>query len=320
MAAQHMDLSNFFIVAVISNPMRYGSRWRLYEQFKEDIERKGAHLITVELQTGKRVHKITEPANVDHIQLWHTGLDGIIWNKESMQNVGVNHMTREYPGWRYVCFIDADVRVDKNFIEECQHKLQLHPVIQPWSQCADYAPDGGAVSEKMQMSYAYCNWFGIDVKGGSAYAAGGHPGYAICMRREFYNQVGGLIDIGIAGSGDRHQITGIVGKIHESYHDNVSDGYKRWLHQWQDRAVRYGKKNLGYLPHILRHSFHGSKKNRFYGSRWKILTTWKFDPYTDLKKDSSGLWQLVVEDDRQIGLRDALYKYFASRQEDANSL
>lgn len=315
-----MDLSQFHVVSVVSNPVRYKSRYNLYKKFRTDIERKGAKLWTCELQTGARFHKITNHEHPRDFQIWTTGLDGIIWNKEGLQNYMVTQMTMHNPNWRNVCFVDGDVKFDDNFVEETAHALQLHPVVQPWSKSLDFGPDGDPIGDKMQLSYAYCHFNNIEVRGSSPYVRGGHPGYALAMRREAYNHLGGLIDIAALGSGDRHMICGLVGKIEDSYHPGVSAGYKHFLHQWQNRALKNIKKNLGYVPQLCRHMFHGSKKNRHYGDRWQVLVKWQFDPYTDLKREANGLWQLIVDDERQIGFRDALYKYFRSRQEDANCL
>lgn len=301
--------------------MRYRSRYNLYEKFAEDALRKGCKLWTIEHATGKRPPVVTDQEkNFRHIHISSSNLSGILWNKESLQNIAVQHMTALQPEWRAVCFMDADIKMEEGWIEEVYHALQLHPVVQPWSHAIDFAPDGGAIGDRMQLSFAYCHVNDIQPKTNSGYLFGGHPGYAIAMRREAFNAVGGMVDIASLGSGDRHQMCAIVGRVQDSFHQDVSPGYKRWLFQWQSHAVKHIKKNLGYVPATLRHMFHGSKKHRSYGDRWKILVKWQYDPYTDLKRDSSGLWQLVVETERQIGLRDALYKYFRSRQEDSNSL
>jgi hypothetical protein len=39
-----------------------------------------------------------------------------------------------------------------------------------------------------------------------------------------------------------------------------------------------------------------------------------------LKKDVSGLWQLVSETPRQLQLRDDIRKYFRARREDASTV
>lgn len=315
-----MDLSKFHVISVISNPMRFRSRYALYQKFREDIERKGATLWTIELQTGQRYPHITEAKHPRHFQLHTTGLEGLYWSKEMLQNYAVMQLTAHSPDWRQVCFLDADVKLEEGWLNETANALQLHPVVQPWSHSIDFAPDGGAISDRMQVSFAYAYWHGLEVKSSNGYTHGGHPGYALAMRRETFNDLGGLIDIGALGSGDRHMMTAFIGKVELSFHPQISDGYKRWLKAWQERSEIYIKRNLGYVPGVLRHMFHGAKKNRQYGSRWKILTQWQYDPYTDIKRESNGLWTFVVENDRQRGLRDATYKYYRSRQEDANSL
>lgn len=315
-----MDFSKTHVVAVVSNPLRYESRYNLYKKFREDIERKGATLWTVECQTGQRYTRVTNWHTARDFQIWTTGLRGLFWNKESLQEYVVTQLTAHQKDWRKVIFVDADVRFSEDWLEKTSHELELHPVVQPWSHAVDFAPDGSATSDKMQISFAYAYVHDIEVKSSSGYAHGGHPGYALAMRREAYNDLGGLISIAALGSGDRHTLCACVGRVEMSYHPDISPGYKKWLKNWQNRAEKYIKRNIGYVPEVVRHSFHGAKKNRQYGSRWKILTKWQYDPYTDLKKDSNGLWSFIVEDDRQIGLRDATYRYFMSRMEDANSL
>lgn len=65
-----LDLSNFHILTVVSNPIRYESRYSLYEIFAEDIQRKGATLWTIELQTGARTAKVTSYDNMKQVTVW----------------------------------------------------------------------------------------------------------------------------------------------------------------------------------------------------------------------------------------------------------
>lgn len=300
--------------------MRYQSRWDLYTQFEEDITRKGAQLWTLEVQTGARLHQVTSHKHPRQFPISSSNLTGIVWLKENMQNLAVQQLSAHVPGWRKVIFTDADVRYEKGWIEEVAHALELHPVVQPWSHAVDLGPDGAATSDRMQLSYAYCYVNGIEPKNSSIYLHGGHPGYSVAFRREFFNHLGGLIETAALGSGDRHMMTALVGKVSQSFHPDVHPGYKRPLFLWQERAEKYVKRNIGYVPCVIRHGFHGSKATRYYGSRWKILTNWQFNPETDLKRDSSGVLMLVAEDDRQIGFRDDTYRYYRSRNEDAKTL
>jgi hypothetical protein len=315
-----IDLSTTHVIAVVSNPMRYKSRWELYRTFEQDVVRKGANLWTLEVQTGARLHQITTKSNPKNFQISSSNLTGIVWIKENMMNLALQQLSIHQPNWRYVIFTDADVKYESHWIEETAHALQLHPVVQPWSHAVDLGPDGAATSDKMQLSYAYCHVNRIEVKTTNQYTKGGHPGYSIAFRRDAINQLGGLIETAALGSGDRHMMTALVGKVNESFHPNVSQGYKNTLYRWQKRADIYIKRNLGYVPCVVRHGFHGAKSNRQYGSRWGLLVKWQFNPDTDLKRDSSGVLTLVTENDRQIGFRDDTYRYYKTRNEDARTL
>ena len=47
------------VVACISNPVRYRSRWRLHERFAAEMARAGVNLVTVELAYGERPFVVT---------------------------------------------------------------------------------------------------------------------------------------------------------------------------------------------------------------------------------------------------------------------
>jgi hypothetical protein len=322
----HMDLSKFHVLCVISNPMRYGSRYRLYEQFAEDINRKGApHLWTVELQAGARVHKVTEPENDKHIQVWKTHLSGTLWDKESMINIGISQIIKNYPDARYIAWVDADVRWEPGMIAEAQHALQHWDVIQLWSHSLDLGPNNESVG-KIQQSFMYCHWKGIKVESQNGYTQGGHPGFAWAARRDALNKLGvsldsgPLISFGALGSADRHMCCALVGSVDWSYHGDVHGNYKKWLHRWQAVAEKNIKRNVGYLTQTIRHSWHGRKADRGYSSRWKLLVKHQFDPETDLRRDVSGLWLLNSETPRQVRMRDDFRRYFQSRHEDSTDL
>jgi hypothetical protein len=317
-----MDLSKFHVLCVISNPMRYGSRYRLWNTFSEDIERKGANLWTVEMQAGVRVHKITSHKEKKHLQIWKTHLPGTLWDKESMINIGIAHIIKNAPDARYIAWIDADVRFEPGMIEEAQHALQHHDVIQLWSHAIDLGPKNETVG-KMQQSFMYCYWNKIHVPSQSGYTQGGHSGYAWAARRDALNKLGvslsngPLIDFGVLGSADRHIACGLIGKMAWSYHGDVHQNYKKWLHAWEKQAEKTIKRNVGYIPQTIRHSWHGRKAQRGYSSRWKLLVKHAFNPETDLRRDVSGLWILNSDTPRQIRLRDDFRRYFMSRNEDS---
>ena len=313
-----MDLSKFHIIGVVSNPVDYRSRYRLYEVFQDDITRKGAQLWTVELATGARLHKITNVSEPKHIQAWASALPGEIWIKESMINLAIQHISRQHPDWRYIAWVDADVKFEKGMLEKTVHELQIWDLVQMWSHAVDLGPNDETL--QVQVSYMYAHWNDMVIPGNTPYTQGGHPGYAWAARREAVNKLGGLVDWAVLGSADRHMAGALVGKVHETYHHGINNNYKEWLHVWQSRAETHIRRNVGYVQGTIRHLWHGKKSQRGYSSRWKLLVDHQFNPVTDIKKDVYGLWQLVAESPRQIRMRDDMRRYFRDRMEDSTDL
>jgi hypothetical protein len=86
---------------------------------------------------------------------------------------------------------------------------------------------------------------------------------------------------------------------------------------WENRAEKHIRRNVGYVPGLLLHHWHGKKRDRKYADRWKIIIDNDYDPHYDLKEDWQGLWQLT---DRSFKLRDDIRAYFRSRNEDSIDL
>ncbi len=301
----------FHVVAVVSNPVRYKSRYTLYREFAARMAKEqDIHFHTVELQTGRRAFAITEPNNPYHIQL---RTEDELFHKENMANIAIQNIARHWPDWRYVAWIDADVRFSRpDFINETIQELQVNHWVQMFSQAIDLGPNDEALHIHQGFVASYWN--------GNAYKPGyhsWHPGYAWAATKEAITGVGGLIDRAILGSGDRHMAMALIGRGAESYNEGVTQGYKDMVATWQSRAERYVKRDIGYVHGTVLHSWHGQKKNRGYRNRWNILVDDKYNPAIDVYPDAQGI--LRLEDDR-IKLRDDIKHYFRSRSEDSVDL
>src|SRR5690606_474893 len=118
----------------------------------------------------------------------------------------------------------------------------------------------------------------------------GHPGFAWAMTRfaadNMSSPMGGpLIDFAILGAGDRHMCLGLVGCMAQTF-EHLNPQYRHALMQWQVRAERWIKRDVGYVKGSIYHFWHGKKKDRGYTDRWKILKDNEFDPMLDLTRDS----------------------------------
>ncbi len=191
-----------------------------------------------------------------------------------------------------------------------------------FGECIDLSPQhepvpaehGGERLPSMFRQYANGNLWGEQPYGRHP----GHCGYAWAIRRDAYDALGGLMDASICGANDHHMARGMIGNILESIHHASSPGLKAHLQAWGQRA-KLLRGNVGHLPGLILHGWHGSKKKRGYKDRWKILTESQFDPARDLKRDWQGLYCLHDDgSDRMRKLRDDLRAYFRSRDEDSH--
>jgi hypothetical protein len=334
-------------VAVCFNPMRYVSRYTLFKEFIPRAVAAGAKVHVVEAAFGDRPAEIGDLGQASHTLL-RTSHE--LWLKESMINAAVARLP---DGWKYVAWVDADVAFSNpHWVQETIHQLQHYSVVQMWHTAIDLDPGGAGrqfrsfaasaieepgtnsdwqrlarikmalamgkkpASSDLQSGAGYYGQ-GNDRKAGSAFLPTiyWHPGFAWACTREAWDTMGGLLDINIVGGGDHQMANGFFGMAEAGLPLDVTttEGYRNAVLTWQEHA-RGLKQNVGFVPGILLHHFHGKKTLRGYTSRWKILADSKFDPRTDLRRDWQGLWQLAGN---KPNLRDDLRAYFRERCEDS---
>ena len=329
------DLSQFYVVTPVSNPVRYKRRYELYWRFKEMCEAADVKLITVEQAFGLRPFMLTEPANPMHVQV-RTVEE--LWHKENMINLGIQRAAEH--GAREIAWIDADIRPanpPREWFEETWHELQHYEFVQMFESLMDLdqkgnalnRPTGGFMANYLRLgSPDAAELHEMALAGDPAlypYADSattkelflGHPGGAWAAGVDAISKVGGLVDYAILGSADHYMAYALLGTLQASTLGvTYSGAYAKRLMAWQDRAEHRIKRDVGYVPGLIMHDFHGSKAQRGYGSRWRILVDNEYDPDTDIKYDAQGLLQLETVTPRQIRLRDQTRAYFRSRNED----
>jgi len=292
------------VITVISNPCQYARRYILAREFIARMEREeNITLYVVELAYGKDSFYVTQPKNKRHLQLRG---DIPLWHKENMINLGVQLLPSN---WKAFAWIDADIEFENPSWASDALKV-LHgsrDVIQLFSHAVDM--------DKKKNAMSIFPSFGFQFSKESIYGGTGinmwHPGFAWACTRKAYERMGGLYDKGILGAGDNAMSFAFIGNAQASCNVDVTQDYRDTLKEFEQRCIGL---RLGYVPGVIRHHFHGSKKNRKYSERWKILVNNLYSPQLHITKNKKGL--LVPTKGCPDQMLAEILTYFQERNED----
>lgn len=291
------------VIIVISNPCLYAKRYILLKEFvKRFEEEERVNLFIVEMIYKDQTFIITKK-DKNHLQL---KTDIPIWHKENMINLGVTHLLPK--NYKAFAWIDADIEFESaswaldtlKILNGCKDVVQL------FSHCVDMSPEKTNLNIFNSFGYSFCKEKLYTTKGSDYW----HPGYAWAMTRKCYEKLGGLYDKGILGSGDSIMALSFINKCEFMNNSNYHKDYNNSMFEFQENTKKI---RLGYTPGVIRHYYHGSKQNRQYTERWKILIKHKYSPIEDIHYDN-GILVPTKKCSKEF-LEDIL-KYFKERKED----
>ena len=296
------------VIAVVSNPCLYAKRYILMKEFikRIELEEKNVNLYIVELAYKNQNFIITDKNNKQHLQL---RTDCPLWHKENMINLGVKYLLPD--NYKAFAWIDADIEFENNTwaLDTLKILNGTRDIVQLFSHVVDMDKNRLTMNVFNSAGYQYA-------KRNNYCSAGGnqnywHPGYAWAITRKAYEKIGGLYDKGILGPGDNIMLCCLLKeKMGPCLVNNNKDAIQS--------VVEYEKKmeniKLGYVPGVIRHYYHGSKKNRFYVERNSILVKHNFSPYTDITYDDIGI--IIPTQNFSEDFKKDIYNYFQSRNED----
>lgn len=321
------------VVAVFSNPRRWKSRSRLVRNFVQHMVESGVSLTLVDHAFGERNHEFDKHEHllrgVNLVQV-RGGADQELWIKEALQKVGVSRLPED---WQYMAVIDADLNFQRSdWAMETLHMLQHHRVGQPWSHAIDLGPDGAPLSNEhghaVDRSFAAA-WAVGDIEIDENYGrytgrallatrpavkdTRNHFGFAWAFRRSAWSGIGGLPDWLVTGAADYFSALAFAGTLVPGTY--TVEGGARRLQQFLDRCEEHVKQDIGVVPGLVHHGYHGSKVRRAYMERKHILIESKFDPDLHISYDWQGIPSLIG--DNRI-LRDGLRRMNVMRNEDSS--
>ena len=294
------------VIIVISNPCLYAKRYILLKEFVKRIEEEeeNVNLFVVEMIYTNQKFIVTSKNNKNHLQL---KTDIPIWHKENMVNLAVKYLLPS--NYKAFAWIDADIEFENNSwaLDTLKILNGCKDVVQLFSHCIDMSND--------HTNMSIFNSFGYSFNKNKKFTTMGldywHPGYAWAITRKAYEKIGGLYDKGVLGSGDNIMALSFINRCKSMNNINYGDDYNNSMLDYQ---VMSHKLRLGYVPGVIRHHYHGSKKNRNYTERWKILMKHKFSPIEHLTYDNQGI--LIPTNSFPQGFKEDIMNYFNERKED----
>jgi len=293
------------VIMVISNPCLFAKRYILAKEFiKRMDDEDDVVLYVVELTYDKQRFIITDKNNKRHLQI---NTKTPLWHKENMINVGVNKLLPK--NWKAFAWIDGDIEFESaTWAKDALKILNGHKdVVQLYSHCIDMNKNG--------YTMRVFNSFGYQFERKHQYVSNGpdfwHPGFAWACTRKAFDKMGGLYESAILGSGDNIMSMSFIGCGLKAINSESTDNYKESIVDFQKKVQ---KLRLGYVPGVIRHYYHGSKKNRQYSERWQILIKHSYSPELHVSSNSDGI--LVPTKDCPSELLDDILKYFKERNED----
>lgn len=234
-------------------------------------------------------------------------LEDRIWIKENLINLGIKRIPSD---WKYVSWIDADISfLNKNWVFDTLDLLQKSDIVQLFHSAVNMGPEGESI--KVEQGFIYmAQKSGEEFKKTSKYSTW-HPGFGWACTRKTYDKIGGLLDIAILGSGDRHMALSLIGKADASYPGNIGLSYKAKVLDFQERCTGL---IVDYVKGTILHHFHGSMVNRKYVDRWNILLENLYNVKNDIYYNDEGVISLTEKGKR---MQPDMDEYFLERNEDA---
>jgi hypothetical protein len=292
------------VIAVTSNPCQFARRYILAREFLSRMEQEAnVKVYVVELAYRDQQFYVTDKKNPRHLQIRGTIP---LWHKENMINIGVKLLPSN---WKAMAWIDADVEFENvNWAMDTLKVLNgCRDVVQLFSHAVDMNKHMEAMSIFPSFGFQYSKKLRYGGTGINMW----HPGYAWACTKKAYDRMGGLYEYSILGSGDHNMSFSFIGQPDKSLNVDTTNAYKESLRLFQKRAAQL---RLGYVPGVIRHHFHGAKKNRKYHERWQILVDNAYNPFIHITKNRDGL--LVPTELCPQKMLDEILAYFAERNED----
>jgi hypothetical protein len=187
---------------------------------------------------------------------FHVYCDSFIFHKERMCRVLETKIPSKY---KKLLFVDSDVIfLNPDWYTDVSKLLDTHDVVQPFETCywLDLTYTNITLSRKTVLFMKEKEW-----------NYNYHPGFAWAFRREWYRKVG-FFDWALSGSGDTLSSAGWMSKQFPKIFKSLPLSLKKVYSDFTSKPL---PRITYYKGGEINHLYHGSKTNRQYVDRHKMI-------------------------------------------------
>lgn len=247
------------ICFVLFNPAQSKRILMNYLYVRNLLEQEKLPVFTLELVYEGRTPEVKDA--------FHVRTNSFMFHKENLCKILESNIPCRYTK---LAFLDADVYFrDKTWYDKTSTLLNTHDVVQPFERAhwLDLTYKKTMLTRRTVLLNTKPQW-------DFAY----HPGFAWCFKRKWFQQIG-FFEYAVSGSGDT---LSTAAWLQKSFPQN----FQSLPSPLVDKYTLYklvATPKITYLKDLdLYHLFHGSRQNRQYVDRHKIL---------DIKEDIEDLLQ-----------------------------
>lgn len=221
-----------------------------------------------------------------------------VWQKERLLNRKIASLPTNIDK---VVWADADILIDSpTWAADVATALDKWPVIQPWSFAGFHDAHGnpgtgpfGLLSvQSVPAANDDATESGHDPSGLPVNA---WPGFAWAARREVLEEIGGLYEADLSGPNDVLMSLAFYGDFENTFLMRYGGRFRDHYLPWAERAYRVVRGQVGYVPAVLTHLWHGPFDGRRYLERTVRLYEAGYDPDQHLVTAPDGT--LALTDD-----------------------
>jgi hypothetical protein len=309
-ALRYLVAPDLAVVTSYFNSHHYASKRRVFELFRQSMERSGVPLFIGECAFGDQPFELV-PSN----SVFQFRTPDVMWQKERLLNLTIDRVPDRYTK---IAWVDADVLfTNPRWIAEASERLDEFPVLQPFSHAVRLRPrdmnDFGAGERSRGFCFTRSALPALSRLPNSIH---GHTGFAWAADRQLLSDVR-LYDAAIAGTGDHlmaHAFSGDFATPCLRVVFGGGSGFLDHFRQWAEAAWDRARGRLGYVSGAALHLWHGETANRGYVSRYRQLATRAYDPAVHLHAEPGDLW---TWSDQGAFLSKWANRYFRDRREDS---